>query len=317
MSTFENIVLVKSQTRLEQLKMRFNTISNARFYMDRQGQLARFDDLQTEDSQINRSMELVQKKLENLAPVKILEKHFLANYLFSKKDLIIVVGQDGLVANTAKYANGIPIIGVNPAPDRFDGILLPFQVTDAIQKVKTMLLGQAFSTRAVTMAEAKLDDGQRLLAFNDLFIGPKTHTSARYILNYKGQKEVQSSSGIIISTGAGSTGWMSSIFNMTSTSAKKTSIKSAVSKTKSVQTLAWDAQQLLFAVREPFQSRTSTINYIRGGIDKQSPLVLESQMPDQGVIFSDGIQEDFLTFTTGRIASIGIAEEQAILVSNK
>jgi hypothetical protein len=66
----------------------------------------------------------------------------------------------------------------------------------------------------VTLAEAALDDGQRLLAFNDLFIGARTHVSARYRISFGGGAEPHSSSGVLVSTGAGSTGWLSSVFAM-------------------------------------------------------------------------------------------------------
>ena len=39
---------------------------------------------------------------------------------------VVTLGQDGLVANTAKYVGAQPIVAVNPEPGRFDGILLPF-----------------------------------------------------------------------------------------------------------------------------------------------------------------------------------------------
>ena len=61
------------------------------------------------------------------------------------------------------------------------------------------------------MAQAILNDGQALLALNDLFIGQRTHTSARYTIHYDNREEDQSSSGVIVSTGAGSTGWYRSI----------------------------------------------------------------------------------------------------------
>ena len=61
------------------------------------------------------------------------------------------------------------------------------------------------------MTQAVLNDGRSLFAVNDLFIGQKTHISARYILKQGDQQEAQSSSGIIISTGAGSSGWHRSI----------------------------------------------------------------------------------------------------------
>jgi hypothetical protein len=64
------------------------------------------------------------------------------------------------------------------------------------------------------MARATLGDGQSLLAFNDLLVGRKTHVSARYHLIMHGRRsEDQSSSGIIVSTDAGFTGWLSSVLN--------------------------------------------------------------------------------------------------------
>jgi len=38
-------------------------------------------------------------------------------------------------------------------------------------------------------------------------------------------------------------------------------------------------------------------------------------MPANGVIFSDGVESDFLNFNYGSIASIGIAKEQAKLLT--
>jgi hypothetical protein len=179
------------------------------------------------------------------------------------------------------------------------------------------------------MAEAKLNDGQRLLAFNDLFIGPQTHRSARYKLTYNTQTETQSSSGIIVSTGAGSTGWLSSLINMAngintafaphltrSIPIRKMKTPSPPTTTPVVQQqrLAWDTNKLIFIVREPFQSRTSNISITAGNIVERSPLEIESMMSQGGVIFSDGIESDFLSFNSGTIASIGIAKERAELV---
>ena len=119
------------------------------------------------------------------------------------------------MANVAKYAAGQPIIGINPDPDRFDGVLVPTQVGSLRTSLHAVLSGKA-RLLPVTLAEVKLNDGQRLLAFNDFFVGCQSHVSARYRLEYNSHSEDQSSSGIIISTGAGSTGWLSSLFNMVS-----------------------------------------------------------------------------------------------------
>ncbi len=143
----------------------------------------------------------------------MIDRAYISNYDFGLCEAVVVVGQDGLVANTAKYVGDVPIVAVNPDPQRFDGILLPFQVQEARAAVNRVLNKQA-KIREVTLAEVMLHDGQRMLAFNDLFIGVKSHVSARYQLRVDGREESQSSSGVLVSTGAGSSGWMSSVFNM-------------------------------------------------------------------------------------------------------
>ena len=98
------------------------------------------------------------------------------------------------------------------------------------------------------MAKVQLNDGQTLLAFNDFYIGADSHVSSRYSIEFNGKKEKQSSSGIIISTDAGSTGGLSSIFNMTN------NINAFQNKdfyTKETM-LNWNKDKLVFVVREPF-----------------------------------------------------------------
>ena len=78
--------------------------------------------------------------------------------------------------------------------------------------------------------------------------------------------------------------------------------------------LPWNTDKLVFVVREPFLSRTSNISISAGLIHQKEQLEIESLMPQGGVIFSDGIEEDFLQFTAGTIAEVGIAKERAHLV---
>ena len=80
------------------------------------------------------------------------------------------------------------------------------------------------------------------------------------------------------------------------------------------KTLDWDANRLAFVVREPFRSKMSQTNIGFGMISTQQKLKIESQMPVKGVIFSDGIEADFLNFNSGSIVEIGIADEKANLI---
>jgi NAD kinase len=304
---YDKLVVITRRTRLEELIARFNTVGQARFYIEHAG--GDFADYQREHDAYTRALERVRREVEFGLPRQFLDRGLLPTYSFGPADVIVTLGQDGLVANSAKYAGSLPIVGVNPDPARFDGILLPFTPPEAHAAVEQVLEGRA-ATRAVTLAEAVLEDGQRLLAFNDLFIGARTHVSARYRLRAGGRDEIQSSSGVLVSTGAGSTGWMSSVFNMAAGVAGFTGGRSG----QAIR-LEWEDRRLLYAVREPFQSRQSGADVVAGLVQPEEELWLESRMPFGGVIFSDGIESDFLDFNAGAIARVRAASQRAILVT--
>jgi hypothetical protein len=171
------------------------------------------------------------------------------------------------------------------------------------------VLDGKYRSRKVTLAECQLNDGQKMLAFNDFFLGCATHTSARYTIEVQGKSEPQSSSGVLVSTGAGSTGWLSSVFNM----AAGINRLLGAGDEGGVQ-LAWEDRRLVWAVREPFASKHSQTNLVAGILADGDDLVLESLMPESGVIFSDGIESDFLPFNTGVIARISASRQSARLV---
>ncbi|MEO6454806.1 MAG: hypothetical protein ABIN97_12070 [Ginsengibacter sp.] len=304
--SIEYAIIVRNKTRLEMLIERFNTKAQAKFYIESAG--GNFKDYEIEHQNFHDSLSVVQRRLSKVVKNKIIERNFLPSFLFNENQVVIVVGQDGLVANTAKYVNEIPIIAVNPDIERYDGFLLPFNSDNFIVAVEKVITNN-FHTKIATLAEATLNDGQRLLAFNDLFIGASSHVSARYKISYNNKTEEHSSSGIIVSTQAGSTGWLSSVFNMTFGMHKfieKDNSKKKVAKLKD--------NQLMFAVREPFQSKKTQVDLNAGILTLQTKLIVESYMPANGVIFSDGIETDFLNFNSGAIATIGTAKEKARLV---
>ncbi|HCO66916.1 MAG TPA: sugar kinase [Dysgonomonas sp.] len=303
--SIEYAIIVKNKTRLEALVERFNTKSQAKFYIERMG--GNFQDYEMENDVFQESLNSLQSQLSKVIKHKVVDRTYLPSYIFSEKNMIIVIGQDGLVANTAKYSQARPIVAVNPDKERYDGILLPFDTINFIGGVESVL-SENYKSQKVNFAEARLNDGQRLLAFNDLFIGASSHISARYKLSFNNNTEEQSSSGIIVSTQAGSTGWLSSVFNMAYgvTGLFEKNIKPKQPKLKD--------NQLLFAVREPFKSIRTQADIAVGLLNSQKNLRIESLMPAGGVIFSDGIESDFLQFNSGTIATIGIANETANLV---
>ena len=302
----EKLVLVTRRTRLDELVARFNTRGQAKFYIEHAG--GDFAEYEREHDAYERALDETWRALDLGLPRQRVDRDLVPTFLFGDEDVVVALGQDGLVANTAKYAGARPLIGVNPDPARIDGVLLPWSPA-GVRAAVTRTLEAKASVRAVTLAEARLADGQRLLAFNDLFIGARSHVSARYRIRGAQGEEAQSSSGVLVSTGAGSTGWLSSVWNMAAGVAAFTG-----GARGEAPSLPWDDPRLVFVVREPFASRHSSASIVAGWVAEGSPLELESQMPSGGVIFSDGVESDFLKFDSGAIASIGVAPERARLV---
>lgn len=327
--TDRKIVLVVRPTRLAELAARFNTVSQAKFYVEHLG--ADFTDYQNEDETYRAALAKAEETLTALGQLQKVNREFLPNFLFGPDDLIVTLGQDGLVANTLKYLSGQSVVGINPDPARWDGKLLPFIVHD-IPKILPEILARHRPTKLVTMGKVELNNTQTLYAVNDFFIGPKSHTSARYIIQSAGASETHSSSGVIVSTGLGSSGWLKSLLTgaaaitqsagveITSPAAQLQSIQQRRTKPATRPKLAihtefpWDSDYLCFTVREPFPTRTTGTSIVFGRVTSGTPLVITSQMAENGVIFSDGIEKDFLEFNSGTMATISVAERKGVLV---
>ncbi|WP_434512293.1 sugar kinase [Desulfitobacterium sp. AusDCA] len=307
--TENKIILIKRKTRLEELIAKYNTMAQAKFYIEHLG--ADFSDYVAEDEIYKGAVSEANRELEILGRVQVVDRQYVSNFIFGDNDIVVVVGQDGLVANTLKYLTTQLLIGVNPDPARWDGILLPFRVSD-LRLVVQDIFRMRRQVKEVSMAKAVLNDGQIMYAVNDLFIGQKTHVSSRYHIEIAGKHEQQSSSGIIVSTGLGSTGWLKSVL------AGATNIVNCVTdknlKVKQETQFKWDLDYLHFSVREPFPSKTSQANLVFGKITKGYPLKILSQMPENGVIFSDGIESDYVQFNSGIEATITVAEKKGHLV---
>ncbi len=305
------VVLITRRTRLEELVARHNTLAQAKFYIEHLG--ADFGDYLMENEAYSHSLRVAVQTLQEWGRYQMLDRSMLPNFVFSASDIVVALGQDGLVANILKYLNGQPLVGINPEQGRWDGILLPFEAKD-LRRVLPEVAADRRGIKSVTMAKATLSDGQSLVAVNDLFIGPRSHSSALYEISYDGKTEFQSSSGLIVSTGLGSTAWIKSVVTGSLAIARSMGMANQKSDRYRYEPMPWDSPTLEFAVREPFPSRTSKASLIYGQFGSNEPLRIRSRMPEAGVIFSDGIESDFLRFTAGMEAIVSISPVQGRLV---
>jgi len=288
-------VFVARETDYELLLARHATREQVRFFLQTRGQ-----NLETVEAQHRRFQTVLQNVRAAVPPEwrsTLVRRGDLDRFLFAPEDVIVAVGQDGLVANVAKYLDGQPVLGVNPDPGLYDGILVPLQP----QLVPTLLLPAARGDVAIqhrTMVDATLDDGQKLSALNEIFIGHRSHQSARYEIDALGKTEMQSSSGIIVSSGTGTTGWARSIME---------SIHSSVA-------LQPDERALAFFVREPFPSVATGTSVRMGRFSDQQPIRVTSRMNDGGVVFADGLEQDHLKFDWGRMLEVSVSAKRLNLV---
>jgi hypothetical protein len=270
------------------------TLEQARFYLESRGQGVDeyeeiHDRVQVALAQVTAAIPPDQRRLR-------VDRGDLDRFLFAPDDVIVIVGQDGLVPNVAKYLSGQLTIGVNPDADRYDGVLCPHAPAAMPELLRWAVQdgGPGYRIERRAMAQARREDGQRLLALNEVFVGHCSHQSARYRIQVGQREERQSSSGVICATGTGSTGWVRSIV-------EQRELDISLPKPEEPR-LAW-------FVREPFPSVYTGTELELGFVDLGGRLVIRSEMGQGGVIFADGIESDYIEFLSGSEVSIAVANE--------
>jgi hypothetical protein len=221
------------------------------------------------------------------------ERGDLARFMFGPEDLVVAVGQDGLVANVAKYLDGQPVIGVNPEPGRNAGVL----VTHPPAAVADLLAAPRAQPR--TMVRAVTDDGQALLALNEIYIGHPSHQSSRYRISPPAAgTERQSSSGILVGTGTGSTGWCRSVW---------------LERRSTLELPAPAQAALCWFVREAWPSPATGVDLTEGTLADGQALVVVAE--SDLVLFGDGIESDALSLTWGQGVTLSVADRPLQLVA--
>jgi hypothetical protein len=180
------------------------------------------------------------------------------------------------------------------------GVLVTHPPQAAADLLRDAAAGGA-TIQARTMAQARLDDGQALLALNEVFVGHASHQSARYTLAALGQRERQSSSGLIVTTGTGATGWAASIRR---------------ERHSAIPLPAPADLALAFYVREAWPSPATGTALTEGLLANDAALDLRwCETESGGVVFGDGIEADALALDWGSRVRIGVAPTRLRLVA--
>jgi NAD kinase len=290
------IVVVTRTTEYAALLARHGTREQARFFLETRGRS--IDEIEARDAAQREALVTVTAAIPTDWRRARVERFDLDRFLFEPGDVVVTVGPSGLVANVAKYLDGQAIVGINPDPVR-DGALLARHLP---REVADLIAGAASGAASIderTMVEARLDDGQRVLALNEVFLGHRSHQSARYLIRCPGGEEHQSSSGVVVTTGTGATGWGRSI---------------SLERHTTLRLPEPGEPRLAFFVREAWPSPTFGVSVTEGLIGTDDRLVVVSELDEGGVIFGDGIESDQVDFGWGAQATIRVARERLRLV---
>ncbi|SMX32156.1 hypothetical protein [Maliponia aquimaris] len=290
------VVIVTRETELEALLARLGTRGQAEFYLASRGQ--QIAQIESRAQAQRRAVDAVKTAVPAEWSLAQVARGDLDRFLFFPNDVVVAVGQDGLVANLAKYLDGQPVIGVTPDPESSEGVLVRHGAA-TLPGLLPRVAARDMDGERRTMIEARVNAGGALLGLNDLFIGHRSHQSARYDLRYGEAEEFQSSSGVVVATGTGLSGWARSIMTATGADYDFSAVDPAAA----------------FFAREPWPSRTSGDRLRSGQIGRDKTVQILSRINEGGVIFADGLEQDYLPFDWGTRVEIGISARSLLLVA--
>lgn len=181
-------------------------------------------------------------------------------------DLVITVGGDGTFLDASRCVLHKTIVGINSSPKDSVG---RFCLIQAHQLNSFLDQLEAKKTKLVLLSRLKVELDDHLLSpvLNDVLICNKNPaTTSRYLIQMGKKREEHKSSGIWVSTAAGST--------------------AAISGAGGV-VLDIEDRRFQFLVREPYRQPSYVPTLVNAVLDPQQILNIYSKMRE-GVLFLDG-----------------------------
>jgi|SRR3989344_1066370 len=171
-------------------------------------------------------------------------------------DFVISIGGDGTALSAGHFLIDKPLLAVNSNPGKSEGALTTINAKDLDKKLDEIKNGE-YETEILERIEVYINDKlQTPIALNEVFIAnKKAYLVSKYktkiIKNRLINEEEQKSSGLIFSTGTGSTAWFKSAGGMTFGAQEK---------------------YIKMLVREPYFGRLGKFSIINETIDEKEEI---------------------------------------------
>lgn len=295
MSLAPRAVLVHRTTEYEELVAHHGTHGQAAFFLSSRGRDIR--EVAERHERVRQALADVTSAIPLTWRQARVERADLDRFLFAPEDVVVVVGQDGLVANVAKYLSGQPVLGIDTEPGRNPGVLVRHRPRDTAE----LLAVAGTSVDELTMVEAVADDTQRLVALNEIYLGSGGHQTARYRLGLEGDGgvvEAQASSGVLVGTGTGATGWLRSVWQ---------------ERGARLRLPEPTEDRLVWFVREAWPSPATGTSLTAGELPAHARLRLTVES-ERLIAFGDGMEGDAVELTWGQTVEVGVCGERLRLV---
>ncbi len=205
-------------------------------------------------------------------------------------DLVIAFGGDNSFQYVSHYVGETPIMGINSDPSRSVGALCAWSVSNLADAINAINSAKYAIENWITL-QAEIDGVPLMPATSEYFFGEdRRKDMSRHVMIYRGKRFEQKNSGIVIATGAGSTGWYDSAGRYIFQKSNK------VPKTE---------QRAVFVITEPYHPKADDV--LAGELLPGEELVLYSLNDAKGYATADSWEE--YDFSRGKKAVIKISDK--------
>lgn len=238
-----------------------------------------------------RQMESLRELETFLHETQFVQRDGLTKQLADNASLLISLGGDNHFQYVSRFLGNTPIMGINSDPLRSDGGLTYFTARE-FERVLRCLEKDDFSVEGWTRLDASVNGGETCTATSEVYMGESERKNmSRHILEYRGITEEQKCSGLLVATGAGSSGWYSSACRYLHPEGNPFPRTSGYAR---------------FLVTEPFRGRLTRYPTPEGVLERGERLAVRSLNDSSGRLMCDSLDE--YGFRMGSVAAIGISE---------
>lgn len=223
-------------------------------------------------------------------PSQFIARDDLAESVNQDADLVIAFGGDNHFVYVSHFAKSAMILGINSDPQRSDGALTSLTADQCEEALQALTRGD-YSIEEWPRLEALVNGKPLPLTTSELFVGERERVyMSRYVLKHGDVEETQKSSGLLITTGAGSTGWYDSACRYLHPDGN---------------VFARTEPKFVFLATEPSKGRLNRSKLLEGTVQAGESLRIQSLNDSSGLVSVDSLDE--VLFSRGATLEVRIS----------